>query len=591
MTATNGRDRTRRSLPKTPTGIRGFDEITRGGLPRGRPTLVCGSAGCGKTLFAAEFLVRGATEFGEPGVFLAFEESEAELAENVRSLGFDLEELVAEKKLVLDHVRVERSEIEETGEYDLEGLFVRLGHAIDTIGAKRVVLDTVETLFGGLSNASILRAELRRLFRWLKARGMTAIVTAERGDGQLTRQGLDEYVSDCVILLDHRVVEQISTRRLRIVKYRGSLHGTNEYPFLIGEDGINVMPITSLGLEHEVSSERVSTGIPRLDAMFGGGGCYRGSTILVTGQAGTGKSSIAAHFADATCRRGERCLYVSFEESPSQILRNMRSIGLDLGAWRERGLLRIESTRSTIHGLETHLAALHARIQEFQPQAVVLDPIGDLSNVGEGRDAASTLARLMDFLKQRGITALMTDMSSGQADGHAELAVSSMVDTWIVLRAIESSGERNRTLHVLKARGMAHSNQVREFLLTDTGVELVDVYLGPDGVLTGSARRAQEARELAAELREQQDIEARRRALEIQRAALEARLTALRRDFEIEEEHAVNALRHHERRREVQQGDRDRMAASRKADGPGSAPGPAHRHPKTESPLPGGATH
>jgi circadian clock protein KaiC len=585
-TASNGRERTRRSLPKAPTGIHGLDEITHGGLPRGRPTLLCGSAGCGKTLLATEFLVRGALKFDEPGVFLAFEENEQELAQNVRSLGFDLEALVAEKKLVVDHVRVERSEIEETGDYDLEGLFVRLGHAIDTVGAKRVVLDTIESLFGGLSNTSILRAELRRLFRWLKDRGMTAIITAERGDGQLTRQGLEEYVSDCVILLDHRVVEQVSTRRLRVVKYRGSLHGTNEYPFVIGDDGVCVMPITSLGLEHEVSSERIGTGVVRLDTMLGGQGYYRGSTILVTGTAGTGKSSLAAHFAEATCRRGERCLYVSFEESPSQIVRNMRSIGLDLAPWIEQGLLRLDATRSTIHGLETHLAAFHARVQEFQPQVVVLDPIGDLRQGCDGRDAVATLTRLIDVLKQRGITALLTDISD-RTDGKTALAVSSLVDTWIVLRAVESNGERNRTLHVLKSRGMAHSNQVREFLLTEKGVELIDVYPGPHGVLTGSARRAQEARELADELSDEQDVEAGQRKLELQRAALEARLIALRREFEAEEEQALISMRQQLGRRDVQKLDRERMALNRQADVADGAPAPARRRPKSETPLPG----
>ena len=356
-------------LPKTPTGVSGLDEITNGGLPRGRPTLVCGSAGCGKTLMAMEFLVRGATQFDEPGVFMAFEETAAELAQNVRSLGFDLDDLAARGKFCLDFVRVERSEIEEVGDYDLEGLFIRLGYAIDTIKAKRVVLDTLETLFSGLSNAAVLRSELRRLFRWLKDKGVTAIITAERGEGALTRHGLEEYVSDCVILLDHRVIDQVSTRRLRVVKYRGTAHGTNEYPFLIDEDGISVLPVTSLGLQHEVGDERISSGVPRLDAMLGGKGYFRGSTVLVSGTAGSGKTSLAAHLAQAACGRGEKCLYFAFEESPGQLMRNMRSIGLDLAPWLEKGLLRFHAIRATVHGLEMHLASIHKLVKEFEPRA------------------------------------------------------------------------------------------------------------------------------------------------------------------------------------------------------------------------------
>ena len=402
-----------RSLPKAPTGIQGLDEITGGGLPRGRPTLVCGSAGCGKTLLAMEFLVRGATEFGEPGVFMAFEETAEELAQNVRSLGFDLEDLAEQNKLLVDFVRVERSEIEETGEYDLEGLFIRLGHAIDSLGAKRVVLDTLETLFGGLSNAAILRAELRRLFRWLKDKGVTAIITGERGDGTLTRHGLEEYVSDCVIVLDHRVTEQLSTRRLRIVKYRGTTHGTNEYPFLIDENGISVLPVTSLGLSQEASDERISTGIPRLDAMLGGKGVYRGSSVLISGTAGTGKTSLAAHFADATCRRGERCLYFAFEESESQLVRNMRSIGLDLAPWSKKGLLRFHATRPSAYGLEMHLATLHKLVNEFEPRVVVVDPITTFLGAGTSVEAESMLMRLIDFLKAQQITAMFTSLTHG----------------------------------------------------------------------------------------------------------------------------------------------------------------------------------
>jgi circadian clock protein KaiC len=461
------------SLPKARTGIPGLDEITGGGLPKGRPTLVCGGPGCGKTLLAMEFLVRGATQFGEPGAFIAFEETGEELAQNVRSLGFDLDRLVEQKKIALDHVRVEPAEIEETGEYDLEGLFLRLGLAIDAVGAKRVVLDTIEALFGGFANAALLRAELRRLFRWLKNRGVTAVITGERGDGSLTRQGLEEYVSDCVILLDHRVTEQVSTRRMRIVKYRGTHHGTSEYPFLIDEKGISVMPITSVQLDHEASDERVSSGIPRLDAMLGGEGYFRGSSILVSGTAGTGKSTLAASFARAAAKRGERVLYLAFEESPRQLLRNMRSVGLDLAPAVNKGLLRIHAARPTLHGLEMHLVQIHKMVQEFDPAAVVVDPISNFSSSGTAADAQAMLLRLVDFLKSRQVTALMTHLTGGgKAVEATDVGISSIIDTWLLLRDIESAGERNRGLNVLKSRGMKHSNQIREFLITAEGIQL-----------------------------------------------------------------------------------------------------------------------
>jgi len=479
-------------LAKAPTGIGGLDEITAGGLPRGRPTLVCGSAGCGKTLLAMEFLVRGATEFGEPGVFVAFEETTDELTQNVRSLGFDLDDLVKRKQLVLDHVRVERSEIEETGDYDLEALFIRLGHAIDSVGAKRVAIDTLEVLFGGLSNQSILRAELRRLFQWLKDRGVTAVITGERGDGTLTRHGLEEYVSDCVIVLDHRVSEQLSTRRIRILKYRGTTHGTNEYPFLIDEAGISVLPITSVGLQHAASTERISTGVARLDEMLGGRGTYRGSTVLISGTAGTGKTSLAAHFVDAACRRGERCLYVSFEESPSQLDRNMRSIGLQLGSWVDKDLLRFQSTRPSATGLEMHLATLHKLVKEFAPRVVVVDPITAFLNAGDDHGAEALLTRLIDFLKTEGITAVFTSLTrGGEALESSQATVSSLIDTWLLVRDLETTGQRIRGLYVLKSRGMAHSNQVREFVLTERGVDLRDV---PDTPRPRVARKAKGSR-------------------------------------------------------------------------------------------------
>jgi circadian clock protein KaiC len=523
-----------RTLSKARTGIEGLDQITEGGLPLGRPTLVCGGPGCGKTLLAMEFLIRGATQFGEPGVFMAFEETGEELAQNVRSLGFDLDALVAQKKIALDHVRVEPAEIEETGAYDLEGLFLRLGYAIDSVGAKRVVLDTLEALFGGFTNEALLRAELRRLFRWLKERGVTAVITGERGDESYTRQGLEEYVSDCVILLDHRVNEQVSTRRLRIVKYRGTTHGTSEYPFLIDEKGISVLPVTSLQLDHEVSDERVSSGIPRLDAMLDGG-YYRGSSILVSGTAGTGKTTLAASFAHETAKRGERVLYLAFEESPHQLARNMRSIGLDLDRYIAKGVLRMHASRPTFYGLEMHLVQIHKMVAEFKPAAVVIDPISNFSSSGGRDDAALMLLRLIDFLKAQQITAFLTHLTSGGSASEAtDVGISSIIDTWLLLRDIELGGERNRGLYVLKSRGMKHSNQIREFVITPEGIELLDVYVGPEGVLTGSMRAAQEAREQATANALQEEIAAKQRELERLQATLESQqqnraATALRR--------------------------------------------------------------
>ncbi len=567
MTAIAAGKAEERNLPKTPTGIQGLDEITGGGLPIGRPTLVCGSAGCGKTLLAMEFLVRGATQFNEPGVFMAFEETAAELTKNVRSLGFDLDALVAHKKLSLDYVRIERSEIEETGEYDLEGLFVRLGYAIDSIGAKRVVLDTIESLFSGLSNDAILRAELRRLFRWLKDKGVTAIITGERGDGHLTRQGLEEYVSDCVILLDHRVMENLSTRRLRIVKYRGSVHGTNEYPFLIDEAGISVLPVTSLGLQHEVSNERISTGIARLDHMLGGQGYYRGSSVLISGTAGTGKTSVAAHFVDAACRRGEKCLYFAFEESQGQMVRNMRSIGIDLEPWIKQGLLHFHAARPTLAGLEMHLTTMHKWINDVQPRTVVVDPISNFTAAGTNTEAKSMLIRLIDLLKVKQITTLFINLTSGGSPTEVtEMAVSSLMDTWLLLRDIELGGERNRSLYILKSRGMAHSNQLREFVLTDRGVDLLDVYQGSEGVLTGSARLAQEMREKAEFTALNQEIEAKQREIERQRRLLESQITALRADFQAKEEKLTRTITQQKARVERLAQDRREMAHSRKSD-------------------------
>jgi len=524
-------------LPKCPTGIQGLDEITGGGLPRGRPTLVCGGAGCGKTLLAAEFLVRGVTQFDEPGVLMAFEETEKELTANVASLGFDLAGLVRRKKIVVDYVHIERSEVQESGEYDLEGLFVRLGHAIDSIGAKRVVLDTLEVLFASLPNEAILRSELRRLFRWLKEKGVTAVITAERGRESLTRHGLEEYVSDCVILLDHRVNDQIATRHLRVVKYRGALHGTNEFPFLIGDEGISVLPITSLSLNHQVSTERIPTGVARLDAMLGGKGFFRGSSILLTGTPGTGKTIVSANFAQAAAKRGERVLFFSFEESPDQITRNMHSIGLRLEPLVKRGLLRFHSARPSLYGLEMHLATMFKEISTFKPHVVIIDPITSLMDCGTDSENKGMITRLIDYLKAGQITSLFTSLTQG---GHAlqqsEAAMSSLMDSWLLLQDFEGNGERNRVLYVLKARGMAHSNQIREFLISDRGIDLVDAYIGPSGVLTGSARAAQGALEKAALLAAQQEAAQLKREVERKRAAIERQINGLRADYEIEAE-------------------------------------------------------
>lgn len=555
---------TARPLAKARTGVTGLDEVTLGGLPAGRPTLICGGPGCGKTLLATSFLVNGAVMFNEPGVFMSFEESSDDLIKNVCSLGYDLGALIAKKKIAIDFVRVERSEIEESGEYDLEGLFVRLDYAINSVGAKRVVLDTIEVLFAGLGDTQILRAEIRRLFAWLKERNVTAIITAERGEGALTRFGIEEYVSDCVMLLDNRVSNQITTRRLRIVKYRGSAHGTNEYPFLIDGQGVSVLPVTSAGLAHSASNEVVSTGILGLNQMLGAGGFYAGTSILVSGAAGTGKTSLAAHFVEAACARGERCLYFAFEESPAQIVRNMRSIGLDLRPRVDAGLLRFEAARPSLFGLEMHLARMYREIENFAPAAVVLDPISALR--GETGDVHSMLLRVVDLLKSRGITAFLTDLLSVEGMDKADAGMSSLMDTWLSLVQLESNGERNRGIYVLKSRGMNHSNQIREYQLTSQGVNLVDAYLGNGGVLTGSARIAQEMVDAAAAVRRAQDNERRQRDIQRKRAALERQIAELRAELESEEEEAQKSIQHGEELEKRMQAERRAMAIQRGGD-------------------------
>jgi circadian clock protein KaiC len=552
------------SIPKSPTGITGLDEITGGGLPKGRPTLVCGSAGAGKTLFSIECIIRGALEYGEPGVIVAFEETAADLEMNVASLGFDVNKLQKDGLLRIDHVRVERSEIEETGEYDLDGLFIRLGYAIDSIGAKRVMLDTIENLFAGLNNEGILRAELRRLFGWLKEKGVTAIITGEQGEKTLTRQGLEEYVSDCVILLEHRVINQISTRLMRVIKYRGSLHGTNEYPFLIDEEGISVLPVTSLLLNNEVSSARVTSGIPALDKMLEGRGFFQGSSILVSGTAGTGKTSIAALFADATCKRKERCIYFAFEESPQQIVRNMGSIGMDLQKHISSGLLQMHASRPTLFGLEMHLVAIHKKIKKFKPSTVILDPITNLITVGSVAEVKSILIRLIDYLQSQNITVMFTALTLNNiVNEQTDEGVSSLVDAWLLVRDIETNGERNRGMYIMKSRGMKHSNQVREFVITNNGLDLLDVYLSPDGVLTGSARQAQQLSEAAGLEMRTHAVTRKDREIARKRLVLEAKISTLKEEFEGVQDELNKSYLEDDLRKQIMEKNRKKLSQQR----------------------------
>lgn len=521
-------------ITKSATGIEGFDDLTLGGLPTGRPTLVCGSAGCGKTLFASTFLFNGARIHKEPGVFVTFEERPIDIVANVESLGFDLQGLIDQSQIHIEHIAIDPSEVAEIGDYDLEALFLRLEFAVDQIGAKRIVLDTIESLFSAFSNPAILRAEIRRLFDWLKQKGLTAVITGERGDGTLTRQGLEEYVSDCVILLDHRVDNQISTRRLRIVKYRGTAHGTNEYPFLIDEDGFSVLPVSSLGLGHKVFEDRISTGVPDLDAMLTGGGFYRGSSILLTGVAGSGKSSLACMMADAACKCGERALYLSFEESEAQTVRNMKSIGTDLDRWLKLGQLRYIAARPTFYSLEMHLAMMLREINRFKPQLVVLDPISAFTGSADIAEVQAMLLRIVDYLKSNGITAVFTHLASVQ-QAETDAGLSSLMDGWILLLNREANGEFNRELYLLKARGISHSNQVREFVMSDSGIHLLEPYLGEDGALTGSARRNAEARARRAETERQAEVTRVQDQVTQRRRRARAQIEALNADIEADE--------------------------------------------------------
>jgi len=543
--------RTLSPLKKALTGIEGLDTVTDGGFPRGRATLICGGPGCGKTLFGLQFIINGIA-LGEPGVVISFEETADDLTKNVASLGVDLDKLVRSKKLAIDHVHIDRSEILETGGFDLAGLFVRIAQAVSSVGAKRILLDTVEVLFSGFSNQGLLRAELERLFRWLKDHGLTAVITGERGEAALTRHGLEEYISDCVLSLDHRVTDQVTTRRVRVVKYRGSTHGTNEYPFLIGERGISVLPITGVGLDYQVSESRVRTGAPALDEMLGGKGYFRGSSVLISGTAGTGKSSLAASFAVATCARGEKCLYFALEEPATQVVRNMKSIGLDLQPLVDQGLLSIVAARPTLVGLEQHLVAMHVAVERVKPKALVVDPISSLVSGGNAHEVKSMLVRLFDYLKRKGITGLFTYLSAARGLEETDLDVSSLTDSWIELRDVDRSGERNRALYILKSRGMAHSNQVRELLITNHGLELVDAVVGPQGVIVGSARVAQLAEDQRAARNRQQSAALRQRELERKRRVVNAQIEALRAELSASEE---------ELRREVDDSEREDSAA------------------------------
>jgi circadian clock protein KaiC len=553
-------------IKKSPTGIEGFDELTLGGLPSGRPTLVCGSAGCGKTLFASTFLLNGAREFDEPGLFVTFEERPVDIVSNVASLGFGMEELIAERKIMIEHIAVDPAELAEIGDYDLEGLFLRLELAIDEIGAKRIVLDTIESLFSAFTNPAILRAEIRRLFDWLKDKGMTTVITGERGDGSLTRQGLEEYVSDCVLLLDHRVHNQVSTRRLRIVKYRGTAHGTNEYPFLIDSDGFSVLPVSSLGLNHKVSEERIQSGVPDLDDMLVGGGFYRGSSVLISGVAGSGKSSLSACFAAAACAAGEKALYFSFEESAEQTIRNMRSIGIDLKLWMDGDKFRHIAARPTFYSLEMHLAVMLREVTRFKPTLVVVDPISAFIGNADQLEVQAMMLRMVDFLKSRGVTGVFTHLTHGQGDvAETDVGLSSLMDAWILLLNRESSGEFNRELYLLKARGTAHSNQVREFLLSSDGIRLVPPYIGEGRALTGSARRIQEAQDRRREFERAVETERKQAEISKRRQRMKAEIDALHAELEADERELERIRRDEENFEAQAERDRLEMERSRRA--------------------------
>lgn len=557
-------------LPKSPTGIAGFDDITNGGLPTARTTLVCGGTGSCKTLFSMQFLVKGAIEFDEPGVFLSFEETKDELAQNVTSFGWDLPAMSEQKKIYLDHINIEKSEMEEVGDYSLQGLFLRIEAAVKAVNAKRIVIDTLEALFAAFTDENVIRAEIRRLFRWLKDKKLTAVITGEKGEKTFTRNGLEEYISDCVLFLDNRMIDQVCTRRLRIVKYRGTSHGTNEYPFILTDTGFSMFPITTLEMDYAIINERVSSGIDRLDTMLDGQGYFRGSSILISGTAGTGKTSFGASFAYAACSRNERVIYFSFEEAPSQIVRNMKSIGIDLKPAVEKGLLAFHSVRSTTYGLETHLAMMIDKINAFKPSIVVVDPISNFSSVSDLKDVKEVLTRIIDYMKSEGITALFTDLShSGTQEETTEAAISSLMDTWVLLRDIEIGGERNRGLYLLKSRGMAHSNQIREYLITKKGIDLVDAYIGPSGVLTGTARIVQEAKEDSELLIQKQKIERLKRELKRKEKLLKSRYEDIKTEFDSSKEDMEIAIAEEEARIKTMEKSKERLGHMRWKDGNG----------------------
>ena len=557
----------RRQLPKALTGIEGLDIITNGGLPKGRATLICGGTGTGKTLLAMEFLLRGAMQYNEPGVFMAFEESTNDLITNVVSIGFDLDGLIASKKIVVDFVYIDQYEIVEAGEYNLDALFIRLGAAIDSIGAKRVVLDTIESLFSNLPNPAVLRAELRRLFRWLKEKGVTAVITGEGGTDTLSRHGIEEYVSDCVINVTVSIEERVASRRLRIVKYRGSSHGSNDYPFVIDGDGISLIPVTSARLEHKVSYTRVSSGIQRLDAMLGGNGFFEDSVIMISGSPGTGKTTFLAHFADAACRRNERVVYFSFEESSDQIIRNMRSVGLNLDHWVKKGLLVMECRRITQYGLDMHLLLAQKLIAEYTPKVVIMDPVTSFDDIANTSDVKRIVMKFVDLMKSLGITIVFGSLTPSEVQSDSSsVNISSIIDSWILLRDLESNGERSRAIYVLKSRGMSHSNQVREFLMTDHGIEICDVYIGTGGVATGGARLNMLAQEKALGLKLQEEIELRQFDLENKRSILDSRIAAMRAEFAAQEASNLKMIAQEKNRQAQLSTDRAAMGKIRNVD-------------------------
>lgn len=520
-----------------PTGITGLDKVLGGGLPRGRSIIVVGGAGSGKTLLATEFIVRGYQQFGETGVIISFEEPVADLAANAAGFGWDLSGAIAAGKLVASHVDLARSAMLEVGDFDLSGLQFRIEMAIKTVGARRIVLDGLNTLLASFGNEQIVRSELLHLFSWLKEKGLTILATGERGIGSWTRLGFEEYLADGLIVLENRVDASVAKRLLRVIKCRGINHGTDEYPFLIGRDGFTLFPIRAAELDYQVSTKRVMTGVLGLDEMLGGKGVYRGSTILVGGSAGTGKTSLVASFLNAACERGEKALVFTFEEAPAQIIRNMRSIGIDLERWRKSGALTFSANRALVYGLEGHLTAMQEAVRIAAPQVVAIDPISAMASVGTDTEIKSMLARLIDYLRSQGITVMMTNLATaGQSGERADLAVSSMADTWILTRTIEHNAERNYIVQVLKSRGMQHSNQLREFNFTTDGIQIVNAYIGVDGVVIGSARRAQEAKDRIVELQREAELETRRRSLAERRRAVDAQIQALEADYAAEVE-------------------------------------------------------